>query len=77
MSRVEGNSYANIVVGASRVPQNTNPPADSDIMQLIFMMQSTINAMQNNIAEMIKKQNSLEECVKSLTTALNKLIKND
>lgn len=44
-----------------------------DTMQLLILMQSNMNMLQNSIAEMMKRQIKLEETLISLQRAVNKL----
>lgn len=72
-------SYARVAAGSRHTEnytRNSLPQARSneEVMQLIFMMQSNISAMLNSISDMQKRQNSMEDSIRSLSDALNKFL---
>lgn len=67
-------SYANTINGGRAGGNNAQQSSDP-IMNIILMMQTNINAMQANFNEMLKKQNTMEQSIKSLSDALNNFLK--
>lgn len=71
---INGISYANVVTGnkSNKSDESIN---SSDLIKIIFMMQSNIQALQTNINEMIKKQNMLENSIGEINKMLSNLCK--
>lgn len=68
-----GLSYAQ--AAASSIDSNNGMPmATSDIVKLMFMMQTNINTMQVNITQMIKKQSEMEDVIQGMSTMINNFI---
>ncbi|GAB0100272.1 hypothetical protein DMENIID0001_162850 [Sergentomyia squamirostris] len=62
-------SYSNVVGGNS-----ANVPKDNDgLTKLLILMQTNMNNLQTSVTEMIKKQNSMEECLRKLQTTVEQL----
>lgn len=70
-----GLSYAQVAGKHGVAVDNSDMASGSnDILKLILMMQANMNAMQENISIMMKKQNSFEDIVNSMSKMMNTLI---
>lgn len=71
---IEGSSYASVTAQSSSILKgNETTMESSDLIKLIFVMQTNMSAMQNNISEMIKKQNTMEASINAMSMILTKM----
>lgn len=68
-----GLSYAQVAT-KNVVDNSEMASGPNDILKLILMMQANMNAMQENISTMMKKQNSFEDIVNSMSKMMNTLV---
>lgn len=72
---VEGLSYAKVASEKPFVTASNEALESNDIIKLIFMMQTNMAALQANINEMVKKQNTMESTINAISVTLSKLSK--
>lgn len=73
---IKGVSYANVLTGnVNHNNKNDESFNSNDLIKLMFMMQSNMQALQVNISEIIKKQNALENSIVEINKMLSKISK--
>lgn len=71
---IKGISYANVVTG-NLSNKNDESINSNDLIKLMLMMQSNIQALQSNISDILKKQNALENSIAEINKMMSKICK--